>query len=256
MTPTPLSLGALFAAGFVAASINSVAGGGSLVAFPSMLAAGLSPLSANATCATALMPGSLASLLGYRRELAGTRDRALAMAAPSVLGGALGASLAMRVGEARFAASVPWLLLTATLLFAAQAPLAKRIARRDEGAPTGPARLAAVALFQLMVSTYGGYFGAGIGILMLAALSLAGERNIHRANALKSLAAVAINLVAALAFLRAGRVDLWAALATATGAVCGGYLGAGYARRLGQRFVRAVVMLIGASLTVSMFLRR
>lgn len=255
MTPTLLSLSTLFAAGFVAGSINSVAGGGSLVAFPALLAAGLTPLGANATCATSLMPGSLASFIGYRRELAGTRDRALAMAVPSALGGLLGASLAMRVGDARFAASVPWLILGATTLFALQAPLAKRLAGREE-APMTRGRLLAVAAFQLVIAVYGGFFGAGIGILMLAALTLAGERNIHRANALKSLAAVAINVVAAVAFLRAGRVDPVAAVAVATGAVSGGYLGAGYARRLGQQLVRRVVMGVGLALTVTMFLRR
>lgn len=256
MNVTPLSLGALLAAGFVAGSVNSVAGGGSLVAFPAMLAAGLSPLDANGTCTASLMPGSLASLLGYRRELRGTRAQVLAMALPSVLGGVLGAALAMRLGDRRFAASVPWLILLATSLFAAQVPLAKWLARRGAGEGMTPAGLAGVAVFQLLVALYGGFFGAGIGILMLAALGIAGERDIHRANALKSLAAGTINLFATMAFARAGRVDPVAALVTAAGAIAGGYLGAGYARRLGQHTVRRLVMFVGVALTVAMFARR
>lgn len=256
MNLTPLSLGTLVVAGFVAGTVNSVAGGGSLVAFPALLAAGLSPLDANGTCTTSLMPGSLASLLGYRRELSGTRERVIAMALPSVVGGVLGALLAMRLGDKRFAASVPWLILLATGLFAAQVPLAKWLSRRGGDKPMTRGGLLGVALFQLFVALYGGFFGAGIGILMLAALGIAGERDIHRANALKSLAAGIINLFATLAFARAGRVDAVAAAVTAVGAIGGGFLGAGYARRLGQHTVRRVVLGVGVALTVAMFARR
>lgn len=256
MTPSPLSLGTLLAAGFIAGAVNSVAGGGSLIAFPALLAAGLTPLGANATCTASLMPGSFASVLGYRKELAGTRDRVLAMAVPSVVGGVLGALLALRVGDRRFAASVPWLILLATSLFAAQAPLARWLAKRSDDAPMSRARLAGIAAFQLLVAIYGGYFGAGIGILMLAALGVAGERDIHRANGLKSLAAAAINLLATFAFLVSGRVDPLAAVTTAVGAISGGYFGAGYARRLGQGTVRRVVLAVGLSLAAVMFLRR
>lgn len=255
MTPSLASLGTLLAAGFVAGAINSVAGGGSLVAFPALLSVGLSPLGANATCTASLMPGSFASVIGYRDRLAGTRDRVLAMAVPSVLGGVAGAVLAMRVGERRFAASVPWLILLATGLFAAQAPLSRWLASHTTDAPMSRARLAGIAAFQLLVAVYGGYFGAGIGILMLAALGFAGERDIHRANGLKSLAAAAINLLATVAFLAAGRVDPLAAVTTAVGAISGGYFGAGYARRLGQTTVRRIVLGVGITLAAVMFLR-
>jgi uncharacterized membrane protein YfcA len=256
MHASPTAAFPLLVAGFVAGTVNSVAGGGSLVVFPALLAAGLSPLDANGTCSVSLMPGSLASLYGYRRDLAGTRDRVIAMAVPSVVGGVLGALFAMRLGDKRFAASVPWLILLATGLFAAQVPLAKWLARHGADAPMTRGRLLLVAGFQLLVALYGGFFGAGIGILMLAALGIAGERDIHRANALKSLAAGTINLCATGAFLRAGHVDATASVMTAAGAIAGGYLGAGVARRLGQQTVRAVVLGVGVALTGVMFARR
>jgi hypothetical protein len=251
----PLHLAALLAAGTLAGAINSIAGGGSLLTFPTLLALGASPITANATNTVALIPGSAAAFWGYRDTLSGARDLTLAMALPSAVGGVLGAWLALRVGDATFARLVPWLILAATMLFALQGPIARRMAAgRDFDAPrTMPLPL--LVLFQLGVATYGGFFGAGIGILMLAALGLVGVRDVHRANGLKNLAAVCINGVAAIAFISSGRVAWLPALAIGVGAIAGGYSGAGVARKVGQARVRQAVLAIGIGLTVVMFAR-
>jgi uncharacterized protein len=244
------------AAGFVAGSINSVAGGGSLVVFPALLASGMSPITANATNAVALVPGSLAAFVGYRDRLRGDRDFVAAMGVPSVVGGAAGAVLALRVGELTFARVVPWLVLLATVLFASQEPLLRALGTDNvqQGKPS-PHKLLALSLFQLVVALYGGFFGAGMGIVMLAALSLMGVRDVHRANGLKNLAAVCINAIASIAFIASNRVEYGPAAAIATGAIVGGYGGAGIARRVGQKTVRRVVMGIGVSLTIALFVR-
>ena len=244
-----------FASGFAAGMINSVAGGGSMLTFPTLLAFGLPPLTANATNTVALIPGSASALWGYRDALVGARTLVLAMTLPSIAGGVLGASLALRTGDDRFKALVPWLLLGATTLFALQEPISRRLRIVDD-APRGPASWAALMLFQLGVATYGGFFGAGIGILMLASLGLMGVRDIHRANGLKNLAAVCINGVAALTFVVGGRVAWGAAAVMAAGAVLGGALGVDTARRVGPRAVRRFVMGVGIALATVMFLRR
>ncbi len=247
----------LFASGFAAGTVNSIAGGGSLVTFPALLTAGLGQVAANATNTVALIPGSAAAFMGYRDTLAGDRRLVLSMALPSVVGGALGALLALRAGDRLFARLVPWLILLATTLFAAQEPIARALRARVAHAvgPPSPARLASLAFFQLAVALYGGFFGAGIGILMLAALTFMGVRDVHRANGLKNLAAVCINGVAAVAFLAHGKVSWPHALAVMAGAAAGGLGGAGLARRAGQRTVRRAVLAIGAGLTLVMFAR-
>ncbi len=250
-------LGALFLSGFVAGSVNSIAGGGSLITFPTLVATGIGQVASNATNTVALVPGSAAAFLGYRDTLAGDRRLALSMALPSLAGGAAGALLALRVGERTFARVVPWLILLATGLFAAQEPIARAVRARplDAGARPSAGRLAGLALFQLLVALYGGFFGAGIGILMLAALTFMGVRDVHRANGLKNLAAVSINGVASVAFVLSGKVAWAHALAVMAGAIAGGYGGAGVARRVGPRAVRRAVMAVGVTLTVVMFVR-
>ncbi len=256
MRAEPLHLAALFAAGLAAGAVNSIAGGGSLLTFPTLLALGVGPLAANATNTVALVPGSAAAFWKYRDTLAEARPLVLAMALPSAAGGVLGAWLVLRAGDATFARLVPWLILGATALFAAQGPIAKRMAA---GAPEGAAPrrlpLPALALFQVAVATYGGFFGAGIGILMLAALGFAGVRDLHRANGLKNLAAVCINGVAAATFVRAGDVDWLPAGVIAVGAIAGGFVGATAARRVEQRHVRRAILAIGFGIAALMFVR-
>ncbi len=244
---TPIQLAVLFVSGLVAGSVNSIAGGGSLITFPTLLGAGLGQIAANATNTVALVPGSAAAFVGYRDTLRGDLRLVLTMALPSAFGGLAGAVLALKAGDAVFARVVPWLILLATSLFALQEPIARavrsRVSFRPER-PLTPSRMAGLALFQLVVATYGGFFGAGIGILMLAALTLMGVSDLHRANGLKNLAAVCINSVAAVAFVARAKVLWLPALVVAAGAIAGGFGGAGVARRVGQRAVRRAVLAV------------
>ena len=242
----------LFAAAFCAGVVNSIAGGGTLLTFPALLSAGVAPVTANATSTMALVPGSMSAFWGYRNEIRGEGRLLAAMAVPSLIGGIVGAVTADRVGDATFAKLAPLLVLGATVLFMAQDPIrrwAARLTPAGQGDRRGLEHLAPVAAFQLMVALYGGFFGAGIGILMLASLGLLGLTDIHRMNGLKNLAAVCINGLAAITFTLAGRVDWPHALVMMAGGILGGFAGAGMAMRLGQAIVRRLVIAIG--LTIS-----
>ena len=254
----PMVVAAL--AAVVAGVMNSVAGGGTLLTFPALIAAGLSPLAANATSTVALVPAALSSMLGYRGELTGARRWAIALAVPSLAGGGFGAFLLLHTSNATFERVVPWLVLGATLLFLVQRPLLRRFRSRAEpstfsrdvesGAPS-PALLAV----QFIVGVYGGYFGAGIGILMLAALGFMGFTNIHRMNGLKNWGGFCMNLVAAATFARSGIVEWPIALSMAGGSIAGGYLGARGAQRLPPSLIRAVVGVVGIGSGVWLLLR-
>jgi uncharacterized membrane protein YfcA len=243
----------------VAGAINAVAGGGTLLTFPALLAA-LSPLGAaeaavvaNATSTVALVPGSASSVWGYRREFRPVRRWALILMGPSLVGGVVGALLVTRLPPEYFAALVPWLILTAALLFLAQPTLTRLTGLgKGQAAPPPGAHAAAVA-FQLLVAVYGGYFGAGIGILMISALSLMGVGDIHRMNALKTFLGVCINGVSVAVFVIDGKVDWPKALLMAATAVAGGYLGARVARRLPHGLVRWLVIGIGFALAAYYF---
>lgn len=245
----------LFGAAFLAGAVNAVAGGGTLITFPALLAAGLSPVAANATSTVALVPGSFSSFWGYRAHVRGERALLWALVVPSLVGGGLGAWLVNEVGDATFAHLVPWLIFGATALFMAQGWLRRHLAPGERHGDAAPSRLAAIAAFQLVVAVYGGFFGAGIGILMLAALGLLGLTDIHRMNGLKNLAAVAINAVASLTFAVERRVDWRLALLMALGGIAGGYFGAGAAQRLGQLAVRRLVVAIGLAIGAYLLLR-
>lgn len=244
----------IFAAAFAAGMINSVAGGGTLLSFPALIWLGRDPIIANATSTVALWPGSLGGLLGFRRELQSSRRWSLWLAIPSLLGGAIGAFLLLRTPSGTFAMIVPYLILGATLLLAAQEQITKKLRLSS---PERPSRAwwTGALFFQFLVGIYGGYFGAGIGILMLAALGLLGLTDIHEMNGLKNLFALLINGIAAAYFIVSGAVIWIDVLVMAMAAILGGYFGAGVARRLGRRFVRLVVILIGISMAVSLFFR-
>lgn len=246
---------AIFGAGFCAGMINSVAGGGTLVSFPTLLWLGRDPILANATNAVALWPGSLAAMLGFRRSLADSRRWLILLGIPSVCGGLLGAILLLKTPSSTFSAMVPWLILLATALLAAQEPIGRALRSYHSGPPSRTWWAGAI-LFQFLVALYGGYFGAGIGIMMLAALSLLRVTDIYRMNGLKNFFAVCINAVAAIWFAYSGAV-LWTdALVMALGAVAGGYGGAGLARKAGPRLVRLAAVVVGLGMAVSLFLRR
>jgi uncharacterized membrane protein YfcA len=244
----------VFAAACVAGAINSVAGGGTLVTFPTLIWLGVMSKHANATSTLALWPGSLGSVWGYRRELGRVDRRVFALVVPSLIGGIAGAVLFFRTPTSLFDRLLPFLILFATVLFMAQEPIQRRF-NLTEAHQARSHWLSWTMLFQLAVGLYGGYFGAGIGILMLAALSLMGHTDIHEMNGVKNLLAVCINGVAAFYFLFTGLVLWQDAVVMALGSIVGGIAGAGAARRLGRKAVRRVVIAIGLVLTVSFLFR-
>jgi uncharacterized membrane protein YfcA len=244
-------------AAVLAGAINSIAGGGTLVSFPALVWIGRDPILANATNAVAMWPGSLAAAYGFRHELATARRWLLLLILPSLAGGGLGAWLLLRTPTSTFERLVPFLILGATLLLAAQEMITRRLgvlAHAHENPTAG--WVAFVFVFQFLVGTYGGYFGAGMGILMLAALGLIGLTDIHQMNGVKNVLAVGINGIAAVYFALSGAV-LWRdALILTIGTVTGGLLGARLAKRLGRRFVRAFVVIIGMAMTVALLLKQ
>ena len=282
----------LFCTAVLGGAINAVAGGGTLLTFPALIFVGQGAIMANATNTVALWPGALSSFWGYRSELGYHRREVLFLAVPSFLGGVLGAWLLVHTSESVFNVLVPYLILLATGLFIVQEPLARwqkfvvpplggiraemppTMSTRCPGGTTNrqaapspaaaaafghaatPLRWAAVLVSQFLIGVYGGYFGAGIGILMLAAYGILGFSNIHQANAIKNLNAMFINGIAAAIFVYERLVNWPLALLMAAGAIFGGYAGAGAARRLGQKNVRRLVVLIGLVLVGKMLLGR
>jgi uncharacterized membrane protein YfcA len=243
-----------FASAFAAGAINSVAGGGTLLSFPTLIWLGLNSVAANATSTVAIWPGSLGGMWGYRKELRTADRRMLALTAPSLVGGISGALLLRYTPPSIFDAVVPFLILFATILFMVQETV-QRVFKTGEARHESTKWLAGAMLFQFFVALYGGYFGAGIGILMLAALSILGLTDIHQMNGLKNFFALCINGVAAIYFIVARMVEWPYVLVMAIGAIAGGYGGAGLARRLGRTAVRRVVIGIGFAMAVSLFVK-
>ena len=253
--PSLIDVVALFVAATLAGALNSVAGGGSFISFPTLIFTGVDALRANATSTVALWPGSLASAGAYRNLLGGRKGLPL-MVAISLVGGLLGAELLIHTPESTFVHLVPYLLLLATLLFAFGRNLAAYFRSRVHGlATTSWVTVAVVVVAQLIISTYGGYFGGGIGILMLAVLALAGMENIHEMNAIKSVLAASINGIAVVTFIAAGKVDWPQAILMAVGAILGGFGGAHLAKQLDPRLVRNFVLTVAIAMTVYFFVK-
>jgi len=233
----------VFLAAFVAGAMNAIAGGGTLVSFPALVWLGRPPILANATNTVALLPGSLAGAFGFRNELREIRRWLLILFWPSLLGGFLGSYVLLHTPEQVFRGIIPYLLLFATFLLMIGPRLQRWLPRPTASIPAR--RWAALVFFQLLVGFYGGYFGAGIGILMLAALELMGLEDIHQMNGLKNVLAFTINGIAALYFIRSGAV-LWRdVLWMAIGAMAGGYASSAIARRVDRSWVRRTVVAIG-----------
>lgn len=246
-----LELLLMIGAALLAGALNAVAGGGSFFTVPSLIVLGVSPVVANATSTVALWPGSLASAWGYRREVAAERKTALAFSLVGALGGLAGALLLVWTPADVFLRLLPFLLLAATLFFT----FGPRI-RQALGAHGGEAGTRGPALaLQAAISVYGGYFGGGMGLMMLAAFALMGMTDIHRMNGLKSLLGALINGVAVGTFIVAGVVDWPVALPMVVGAIAGGYLGATLARRTPAVYVRRFVIAVGWAMTLWFFVR-
>jgi hypothetical protein len=258
----------------LAGAVNSLSGGGTLLTFPALLWAGRDPIVANATNTITLWPGSLAAALALRRDLRGARAWLTLFLAPCVGGAVLGAWLLLKTPSRVFGSMVPYLILFATALFAAQGPLTAWLAalrRRRNGVAEiaataetaaetatmpsiGGAATIGALVFQLGVAIYGGYFGAGIGILTLAALGLMGFRDIHQMVGIRNVNAVWINGVAGLCFVFAGVIRWPDAAVLTCGQIVGGYAGARLTRRLPPHVVRRAVVAIGLALAGVFFL--
>src|SRR5688500_519847 len=245
----------LIAGAFAAGAINSVAGGGTLITFPLLMWLGLDPKVANATSTVALWPGLFGGLYGFRRELENSSTLLLRLGLTSVIGGAVGAWLLIWTPSPLFAQLVPFLILFATILFMAQGSINRRLRLRPIVAEPKTSWWLGAIIFQFFSAMYGGYFGAGNGILMLAAMGLLGLNDLHRANGIKNFLGICINCIAVFSFALAGLVVWEDALLMACGALVGGYFGAKMAVRVGQKWVRRGIVLIGFIIFVMMIWR-
>lgn len=248
-----LEILALVASATAAGAINAIAGGGTLLTFPTLLLCGTPPRIANATSTLALMVGTAGSIFGYRGQIAPVRGWLLRFVPVSLVGGGLGSWLLMHTSDTSFARLVPFLILFATLLFLAQNAFRKLASREAATAHAGHPSVWIAVAFQFAVAVYGGYFGAGIGILMLASLGFLGLSDIHEMNALKNVLSSVINFVAAAIFIAYGFID-WPKTGIMTiGALAGYWLGAHYSQRLPQLAVRRLITGIGFAMSAVTF---
>ena len=239
----------LFAAGIVTGVMNAVAGGGSFVAFPALLLAGIPAISANVTTAVATIPGQFASVWAYRHDIrAATLFDIRLLLTVSVAGGLLGAAILLATPSAVFSGVLPWLMLfgTAVFIFGNFAP--KRFLLRFTIGTRS------VLAAQFVIAIYGGYFGAGIGFMMLAALTLYGMRDIHAMNGLKLVLALCMTMVSSIAFIYAGKVYWTEALVMCVATLIGGYGGALGAKQVKPEFIKVFIAFLGTGLTVYFFI--
>lgn len=251
----------LFSAALAAGAVNAIAGGGTLITFPVLILFGVPPVVANATSTLSLVVGVFGGFFGFRKLIAEIRPWIPAFLPISLIGGWIGSFLLTHGKSETFSGLVPYLILFATVLFMLQGAVRQLVARRaaDEliaghkDPPVRGAGLLVAVFFQFLVSIYGGYFGAGIGILMLATFGILGFSNIHRMNALKNLIGGLINVVAAIWFTVSGLIDWPRMTVMAVGALAGYYLGATYSQKMPQAAVRNMITAIGLVITGVMF---
>lgn len=244
----------LFVVAALGGALNAVAGGGSFLVLPALLYAGVSPVAANATTTLVLWPASIASAWAYRRFFSAAPAQVVALGGASLVGGLLGALLLVRTSDVGFMRLLPWLMLLAAGTFSFGGTITKRFRGGEVSRPAGRPSLWATAV-QLAIAVYGGYFGGGMGIMMLATMSLAGMTDLHQMNGLKSLLAVAINGIALAEFVANGTIAWSRGLPMIAGAVAGGYAGAALARQVDVVWVRRLVVVVGWSMTVWFFVR-
>ncbi|KAA6187902.1 sulfite exporter TauE/SafE family protein [Thiohalocapsa marina] len=248
----------LLTAGFFGGALNAIAGGGSFFTFPALLAVGVPPIAANATNTFAACAGYLSGAYALRRELAGHRSRLPGLILISLLGGLLGAGLLLQAGEVLFRQSIPWLLLLATSLFAFGGPLNARLRRRCRHQPRrstpdrGPLHWLLPVLL-LGVCVYGGFFNAGLGIIALSYLILAGETDIHVMNGLKLLISTLVSVAALILFGLHGAIAWGEGGLVLIGTLAGGYVAAHLSRQIPQGWVKGFVIVVGAGITAYFF---
>ena len=241
----------LFTAAVLAGIMNSVAGGGSFISFPALIFTGVLPIPANATNTVAVWPGSVASVASYWWRLPRSARVMAPLITISIIGGVLGAVVLLHTPQATFMRMVPYLFGIATLLFAFGKRLTQKFGQvvKRTGPPSWPI-LVGLILVQFLIALYGGFFGGGMGILMLAMLEMIHIEDIHAMNGLKALLGSAINGAAMVTFIAARQVEWPQAILMIVGAILGGYGGAHFAQKLDPRWVRAAVICVGAGMTV------
>lgn len=251
-----LHIALLVVAAFIAGAMNAVAGGGSFFTFPALIAVGLDAKMANATNTVAVWPGSIASVGAFRNELRSQREAVRLLSGVSLLGGLAGAVLLMVTPSRVFNILLPYLMLGATLLFAFSPRINQLLRSREGHGDASPqSRYRSIAL-QGIIAIYGGYFGAGIGILMMATLALMGLEDIHEINALKTFLATLINGIAVVIFVCAHMVVWHYALIMAVASILGGYGGAALSKRVPPHFVRIFVVIVGVTLSGYLFIHK
>jgi len=251
----------LFFAAAIGGGLNAVAGGGSFLTLPALIFAGVSPVVANATSTLALWPASISSTFAYRGDIKTSRRWLVILGLTSVAGGLAGAQLLVRTSDSSFLRLLPWLMLVAALTFTFGNKLRPKNTTTDgshrfeRGGAWHPSMLGIVAI-QVVIAAYGGYFGGGMGIMMLASFALAGMTNIHEMNGLKALLGVSINGLALLTFVLSGAIQWKYGLTMAAGGILGGYSTAAFARKLEPRYIRIFVIVVGWLMTAYFFVRR
>lgn len=244
----------LFVAGLLGGAINSLAGGGSFIMFPALLFAGVPPVMANASNTFACLPGYVSGTIGYWRHIAPHRNKLIAYCVIGLIGGYLGAETLMRVSDAQFAAIIPWLMLFAVVTYIFGQRINRWVASRSSGSRNA-ARAGAIglALLLLMICFYGGFFNAGLGIILLAYLALAGFDDIHAMNGLKLLISVVVSVVAVVRFAATGSIAWMEGSIALAGAVLGGFLAAYFAHLIPARVLRGCIIVYGVGLTCYFF---
>lgn len=249
---TGLEMAAVFLAGIAAGTINTVVGSGTLITFPTLLAFGVPPVTANVSNTVGLVPGSVSGAIGYRRELRGQRGRLVRLASACLIGGVAGAVLLLALPAAAFNAIVPALILLGCVLVMLQPMIARRVAARAESRGGVPEHGALwVWLLVMLASVYGGYFGAAQGVLLMAIMGIGIPDSLQRLNGTKNVLAGIVNGVAALTFILVAEVDWVIVALIATGAVIGGQVGATVGRRLPPLALRLVIVTVGVAAVVA-----
>ena len=245
----------LFSTAFIAGGLNAVAGGGSFITFPTLIFTGVPPVVANATNNTAMWVATIATVGAYRKDLSVQRRELLLLCCTSLLGGLIGSVALLYTSPDVFKKLIPYLLLLATLIFTFSEPLKAWFQLQSQNSSPQSPPIIVLMLVQLVIAIYGGFFGAGLGILMLATLAFLGIKNIHTMNAFKAFLGSCVNGIAIVPFIFAGVIAWHQAILMATGASLGGYLCAHYARKLEPRLIRIFVMVVAFTMTAYFFIQ-
>lgn len=247
-------LGIAFLAAVAAGLINAVAGGGTLISFPVLMALGLSPVSANVTNTIGLCPGYFGGIFAQRKDLPGQKKRLTLLLPLSIAGGIAGGVLLVQTGENSFGALVPWLILVASLLLAVQVPVKRWLQSR--AGKTGPGTAVSIGAFILifLAAVYGGYFGAGVSIIVIAVLGLIYDDSFTSLNVLKQAISFSINISAAVYFLFFGMAEWLVVLVMAAGSITGGLAGGSFVGAINPDTLRYVVVCIGITVSFIYFI--